>query len=193
MDISSLSPVARRLFGMIEFDEGEKMLAEIHKHPFGLFLIYFTGLSVTIALLIIFVVLPSFIRGDLLGAGFDIATVEPVMVALGGILALLALIITAIGAYLYTNNVILVTSEKLAQVLYRTLFDRKISQLSIGDVQDVTVTQKGILAHLFNYGTLIIETAGEQQNLTFTFTPEPYEVSKVIVNSHEENLKQYGN
>ncbi|MCA9344118.1 PH domain-containing protein, partial [Candidatus Saccharibacteria bacterium] len=72
-------------------------------------------------------------------------------------------------------------------------FNRKISQLSIGDVQDVTVTQKGVLAHLFNYGTLVIETAGEQQNYLFTYIPDPYKHSKLIVGAHEKNLVQYGN
>ena len=98
-----------------------------------------------------------------------------------------------ISAILFTNNVIYVTSEKLAQVLYITLFNRKISQLSIGDVQDVTVTQKGILAHMFNFGTLVIETAGEQQNYTFTYIPDPYKHSKLIVGSHERNLVEFGN
>jgi len=74
-------------------------------------------------------------------------------------------------------------------MLYKTIFDRKISQLGIGDVQDVTVTQKGIFARIFNYGTLVIETAGEQVNYIFTYTPRPYETAKQIVGSHENIVK----
>lgn len=96
------------------------------------------------------------------------------LLGLSFIALVLTLIGTLIGVFLYRSNVIYVTSEKIAQVLYTSLFNRKISQLSIGDVQDVTVTQKGILAHIFNYGVLVIETAGEQQNYTFTFVPDPY-------------------
>lgn len=103
------------------------------------------------------------------------------------------LAVMTIQAILYSNNVIFVTSEKIAQILYINLFNKKISQLSIGDVQDVTVTQKGILAHIFNYGTLVIETAGEQQNYNFTYIPEPYKNSKLIVGAHERNLVQFGN
>lgn len=97
------------------------------------------------------------------------------------------------AAIFYKSNVVLVTNEKLAQVLYKNLFHRRISKLSIGDVQDVTVIQKGVFAHLFNYGTLIVETAGEQQNYTFAFAPNPYESSKAIVMAHEDNLKRHGN
>ena len=194
MEPSKLSSVARRLFESIEFDQDEKLISEIRKHPFGLFVVYFTGMVVTASLFIIFIILPSFVlNNDAVSESVNTSNLNTILAIIGGILTLLSLVVTAIGAYLYQSNVVLVTSEKIAQVLYRSIFDRKISQLSIGDVQDVTVTKKGILANLFNYGTLVIETAGEQQNYTFTFTPDPYENAKKIVGAHEENLKRFGN
>jgi uncharacterized membrane protein YdbT with pleckstrin-like domain len=135
----------------------------------------------------------AFFKGSPLGVDIEVGSLRSVSIVVGMILTLLSLLITAIGAYLYQNNVVLVTNEKIAQILYKNLFDRKISQLSVGDVQDVTVTQKGLLARIFNFGTLVIETAGEQQNYTFTFTPNPYECGKAIVGAHEENLKLFGN
>src|SRR5690606_5340605 len=107
------------------------------------------------------------------GTGISGDSARSAIVLLGFLLVVGVVVMMTIQAVLYVNNVIFVTSDKIAQVLYVTLFNRKISQLSIGDVQDVTVTQKGILAHLFNYGTLVIETAGEQQNYTFTYIPDP--------------------
>jgi ABC-type multidrug transport system fused ATPase/permease subunit len=193
MDATKLSGIGRRLFNIIEFDENEQLKYEIRKHPFGLLVIYFTGLFVAGAIFLLLVVAPAFVAGDPVDIGFDLTNAKVILASLGGLLTVLAIIGTAIGAYLYQSNVVLVTSEKLAQVLYRTIFDRKISQLSIGDVQDVTVTQVGIFARIFNYGTLVVETAGEQQNYTFTYTPNPYIAAKAIVEAHEENLKQYGN
>lgn len=128
-----------------------------------------------------------------MGLGIELGSLRPILIAIGFLLTTFSLIGTAIGAYLYQANVVIVTSEKIAQLLYTTLFDRKISQLSIGDVQDVSVQQKGIFARIFNYGTLVVETAGEQNNYVFTFTPQPYETAKAIVGSHEENLKAFGN
>jgi hypothetical protein len=55
------------------------------------------------------------------------------------------------------------------------------------------VTQDGIFPRIFNYGTVVIETAGEQNNYIFTYTPFPYQVSKDIVGAHERNLQRYGN
>lgn len=193
MDSSRLSHRARKFFNMIEFDENEQLICEIRKHPFGLFIIYVTGVMIA---LIIFAVLLGTVYvfdADTLGVGIDIGAFKTILIFLGFLLTILTLVGTIIGAYLYESNVVIVTSEKLAQLLYKTIFDRKISQLSIGDVQDVTVTQKGVFARIFNYGTLVIETAGEQENYNFTYTPRPYETAKMIVGSHEENLKRYGN
>jgi uncharacterized membrane protein YdbT with pleckstrin-like domain len=193
MNPDNLSTNGRVLFQLIEFDQEEQLLREIRKHPIGLFIIYATGLTIAVLLFAIFTIGGTVLDSDSLGLGIDIAQFRSIIIFIGLLLAVLSTGITLIAAYLYKHNVMLVTTEKIAQVLYRTLFDRKISQLSIGDVQDVTVTQKGVLARLFNFGTIVIETAGEQQNYRFTYTPDPYQASKAIVSAHELNLKQFGN
>lgn len=193
MDINNLSARAKKFFGFIEFDENEELVWEIRKHPFGLFLIYLTGSIVTLVIFTFLVLGGLSNNTDILGLGIDFGSIRTTMVGIGFLLSVMSVGATLLGAFLYQSDVVLVTSEKIAQLLYATLFNKKISQLSIGDVQDVTVTQKGIFAHLFNYGTLVIETAGEQQNYTFTYTPKPYEASKAIVGAHERNLAAYGN
>lgn len=194
MNPDNLSSNAKRVFKLIEFDENEELICEIRKHPFGLFIIYFIGSFVALTLLAITIVLSVLSQGDPLETGTQISgSAQSVIVLVGGTLLLVTLVMTAIAAYLYRSDVVLVTSEKISQFLHKTIFDRKISQLSIGDVQDVTVTQNGLFARIFNFGTLVIETAGEQQNYTFPYTPDPYERSKDIVGAHERNLVQYGN
>jgi len=187
-----LSPQGRKHFSMIEFDEEEVMVTEIRKDPFGLFLIIFTGLIVLI-LSLVAVSFLSTVDFSSFAPGANTDGIKKVLSLIGILFAMAAVVGTYIGAFLYKNNVIYVTSEKIAQVLYTSIFSRKLSQLSIGDVQDVTVSQKGILPHIFDYGTLVIETAGEQQNYTFSYVPDPYKVSQAIVGAHERNLTLYGN
>lgn len=192
---SKLSHIGRKYFKFIEFDKDEQLITEIRKHPIGLFFIYLTGCSIALVFAILLYVIgfSSGFSSAFDGTGISGDTARSVIALLGFIFIVGAVVVMTIQAILYVNNVIFVTSEKIAQVLYITLFNRKISQLSIGDVQDVTVTQKGVLAHLFNYGTLVIETAGEQQNYTFTYIPDPYTYSRAIVSSHEVNLTKFGN
>lgn len=193
IDESQLSPSARQAFKLIEFDKNEVLLCEVRKHWFGLFVIYAVGTFIALVLLVTAFGAALLTKDTDLGTGIDISSLQMPIILLCFLTALLVAVGTAIGAYLYKSNVILVTSEKLAQLLNVSLFNRKISQLSIGDVQDISVRQKGIFPHLFKYGTIVIETAGEQQNYTFTYTPFPYETAKMIVGAHEENLKLYGN
>lgn len=188
--MSNLSHVGKKYFHLIEFDDDEELLAEIRKHPFGLFIILASGLFIALT---VFAATVAFASSSFLeSVGFG-GTSNSVVVFVGFIFAVIVAVGTLIFAELYRNNVVYVTNEKIAQILYITLFNRKISQLNIGDVQDVTVSQRGIFQHLFNFGTLVVETAGEQQNYTFTYTPKPYETSKTIIMAHENNVKLYGN
>lgn len=191
---AKLSGPAQRLMERIEFDANEKLICEVRKHPFGMFIIIFGGIALAFATLIATSVVSGYLSNNagLLGAGAG-SLLSPIVMIVGIVFAGLIGLGTLVGMYIYENDVMLVTSEKLAQMIYKSIFNRNISQLSIGDVQDVNVNQKGIFAHLFNYGTIVIETAGEQQNYNFTFARHPYKCGKDIVNAHETNLSLHGN
>jgi uncharacterized membrane protein YdbT with pleckstrin-like domain len=182
---------AQKYLNLIEFDAEESVVCTIKKHPIGLLSIYFTGLLVTMSVIII---------GIMFGGMFVSATesevpewAETVIYVVSALVGITALAMTYIAAYIYQHNVIIVTSDKIVQILYKNIVDRKVSQLSLGDLQDVTVDQTGIFARLFHYGTLVIETAGEQNNFSFSYAPYPYECAKDIVGSRESSIKKYGN
>ena len=192
MHQSKLSTIGKRLFEVIEFDSNEELLAEVRKHSFGLWIIYASG--TVIAALVLFAAMALILLLQNASSATTVSDSVQLTILVGSVvIGLFVLGATFIAGYLYRSNVILLTNEKLAQVLYKSLFNRKISQLSIGDVQDVTVVQNGIFARSFNFGTIVIETAGEQQNYTFTYAINPYESAKLIVGAHERNLEKYGN
>lgn len=195
MNPDNLSPSGKKFFCRVEFDQNEVLIREVRKHPFGLFLILAGGILGFIATVLVLIVGGATYNFDGIREIFGLSTssMQALTVSVGFFMAVFVVLLTTVAAYLYTNNVVLVTSEKITQQLYLSLFNRKISQLSIADVQDVTVRQQGIFAHIFNYGTLTIETAGEQSNYTFTFTPDPYEVGKDLVGAHERDAAIHGN
>lgn len=195
MEPNQLSAVGKSLLNRIEFDNNEKIHLEVRKHPVGLFLIYMGGLLSILAIFSIMVIGAAAYDFSTVGTDVGIAgsSLQALIIAAGFFLTVFAVVITAVAAFIYTHNVLIVTSEKIAQQIYISLFNKKISQLSIADVQDSTVRQDGIIAHIFNYGTVIIETAGEQSNYTFTFAPNPYDVSKALTGAHEADVAQHGN
>ncbi len=190
---SNLSGIGRRFFELIEFDEDEQLITEIRKHPFGLAITYITGGLVIAAILLIAAVLVSSSSVNSVTGMVGGGNLDALVIIAATVLVLLTAGVTIIGAILYESNVVFVTNEKIAQVLYTSIFNRKISQLNIGNVQDVTVDQNGFFARIFDYGTLTIETAGEQVNYVFTFAPKPYLCARHIISAHEAYEEKYGN
>jgi len=188
-----LSKVGRSLFKYVEFDDNETILTEIRKHSFGLFIIIFTGLGIALILMVVLTTLALNINSFGIGAEGDSNSFGGILIGIGLLLSLLALIITGVTAILYRLNVVYITSEKIAQVDYASIFNRRINQLNIGKVEDVTITQHGMFAYIFNYGGLLVETAGELPNKVFSYVPRPNEKSQIIIDAHEKYVEKYGN
>lgn len=177
---------------LIEFDADEKIICEIRKHYFGFILIYLAGALIAGIISVAGALGSVWIRDNVASSSSLASNGELIMLA-SIIISVAVLAVTILYAYIFGNNVVLLTTEKVAQILYKSLFHRKVSQLNISDVQDVTVSQTGIFAHFFNYGTLVIETAGEQQNYTFSYAPKPHDCAKQIISARETNVKFFGN
>jgi len=188
-----LSALGKSLFKYVEFDDSETILVEIRKHPFGMFIIALTGAAIALVIVAVLILLSMNLDSLGIDSGGDTSTFRGIMIAVGLILAILTIIATGITAILYRLNVVYVTSEKIAQVNYLSLFNRVVNQLNIGKVEDITISQKGVLAYLFNYGSLQIETAGELPNPQFTYVPNPHEKSQIVIDSHEKYVERYGN
>jgi hypothetical protein len=174
----------KRLFdptGKVEgLTSDETMVADVRRHPFGLFLLYiqiFVGLG--LALLLCGVFLPSL--SDTLGV--DIGTLNSIAAAFTLFVIVFGLIFLVLATRIYKGNQLIITDKNVTQVLQIGLFDRKVSELSMANVEDVTAQQRGIFPTLFNFGTLRIETAGEQNNFIFTYCPNPNAYAKAILDS----------
>lgn len=106
-------------------------------------------------------------------------------VIMGGVLiSILALLFTYIPVWMKSQEQLVITDEAVLQILQMSLFNDKVSQLSLQHVADVSVRQ-GFWGNTFNYGTITIETPGEQRNYEFSFLAEPNEVSRLILETHE--------
>ena len=193
MHQNDLSAPARTLFGMIEFDDKEQLICEIRKHPFGLTLIYLGGFGVAAFIVLLAVAGAALLPTSLEGVSNDLGSARPLIILAGILIGGFITLITFAAAYIYRRNIIIVTNQKISQMLQKSLITRKVSQLSIGDVQDVTIHQDDLFARMFHYGTMVIETSGEQANYTFTYIPNPYQAAKDIVGAHEADLALHGN
>lgn len=96
--------------------------------------------------------------------------------------ALLIWIAIYIGWVDYYLDVWMVTNERVVEIKQNALFNRQISELDLGMVEDVSAKVVGFWGTFLNYGTIFVQTAGTTEMFEFLRIPEPYEVQKIVLN-----------
>lgn len=90
-------------------------------------------------------------------------------------------------------NVNIVTDERVFDVDFLNLVYREISDANLDQIQDVTVRVGSPIRTLFNYGDVLIQTAGEVPNIEFEAVPHPDRVAKILrelrIEEEEEKLE----
>lgn len=92
-------------------------------------------------------------------------------------------------------DIIFITNERIINVAQEGLLSRQTSELDMRQIENVSAEINGLLQSFFNYGLLIIETAGKGtggDNLrpgmkgyfTVTDVPDPNQLARTILEFH---------
>jgi len=139
----------------------------VHRHPIGIIMIYIEALVGVGAVVALLILLSPSVLQNLSGQAYTL--MMGIIILAIGLVAMILLLAT----YIYRQSRLVVSDKSLIQVIQRGLFIRKISRLSMSNVQDVQADHEGFLATIFNFGTLTVETAGEEDNFIFPLCPTP--------------------
>lgn len=91
-----------------------------------------------------------------------------------------------VATYIYVNfitwyfNISLVTDIRVMEVELESLIFKDVSVTKLSLVQDVSYEQIGVIRSFFNFGDVLIQTAGTIDNFTFESVPEPEKVVHII-------------
>jgi hypothetical protein len=166
--------------------EGEQVLCEIKRHPIGIIYVYVGLIGMLLAAaIVLFVIAPS-------AFGSGRSDITGLSTAIFFILAVFALVFAFIANYIYWGNRWIVTSDSITQLEQISLFNKHASQLSLRNAEDISSIKKGILQHMFNYGSIKAETPNERTRFLFTYCPDPDKHAQLIINAHEQ-LTMQGN
>lgn len=77
-------------------------------------------------------------------------------------------------------NIYIVTNRRIIDIDFVNLLYKEFSEAPISRIQDLSYQTKGILGTMFNYGNVLIQTAGEVPNFIFESVPKPSGVVDVI-------------
>jgi len=176
MDISSAFP---------HLDENEQVVLVLRKHPLVLlkmalqgFLMFFLPPVLYLAVLIFSPAILEFSEGSLV----------PYLAVLGASLYYLFL-----WLFLYIHwlefylDVWVVTNERVINVDQRRLFSRRVSEVRLAQVQDITSEVEGFLHTFFKFGDIDLQTAAEENKFTFKNISNPDNVRETILKLMEKN------
>ena len=180
----SQNPPQSALHPMVVLRPGERVICEIKRHPFGILSAYFSGAIAIIAVFTLAIVAPSYLEQSGATNLAGPALLAAIILSIGIVCGLW------IATSIYWQNRWIVTDDSVTQIIQDGLFGRRTSQLSMENLEDVTVDQHGIIQSMFNFGTLKAETAGERSKFVFPFCPNPNAYARKILEVHEAFLHQ---
>jgi hypothetical protein len=166
----------------LSMNPGEKVILEAHRHWVNIAPFF----ASTVLVVAIGFMLIGYVGGNPEGAerlfpGLTLAIVTP-LVALLDVIA----VVTLFFAYaVYRQNKIVLTNMHFIQITQTGLFGRTLSKLSLDELQDVRGSRKGVFGTIFNYGEILIETAGNEENFFFRPAPDPLNIAEQINDTHE--------
>ena len=168
-------------------EPGENILTVVHRSVIGLVGIYLVAI---VAVAAIFGLLLALSPGTFDTSSPTISGSLSAIIVLGAVLLVLILFT---ATYVYRQSRLLITDKSLVQIMQKTLFSRKVSRLSMSNVEDVNEEQRGIISSIFNYGTMTVQTAGTEDNFVFTLCPNPTKLADRIIEARQayaEKLKE---
>ena len=109
----------------------------------------------------------------------SLATINSGILILG-VFQLLALTVFFVAVLDFYFDIVIVTDRRLVDIDQEQLFYRRISELALEDVEDVTSIIQGFLPTIFNYGDILIQTAGAEENFRMLNVRYPREISAIV-------------
>lgn len=175
-----------RQFPHLNLSQGEYVISAVQRHPIGLLSIWIVvGLAVLMvaaipALLIFSGVTPFDITEKLVMNGTVVLLLVIALLLLGGVVA----------TVVYQANRFYLTNESVIQHIQTSLFSRKDQTISLGNIEDASYRQQGILQTLLNYGSIRLSTEGEETTYRFAFVANPERQVKLL-NDAVESFKNF--
>lgn len=94
---------------------------------------------------------------------------------------LLILPFFTVGFIDYYYDLFIVTDRRLLDIDQNSLFARKINELALEQVEDVSAETNGVFRSLFDYGDITVQSAGAKDKFIFNGILHPREVTEIVL------------
>lgn len=89
-------------------------------------------------------------------------------------------------SYILVNFIIwyftvsIVTTERILDIDFINLLHKKVAETRLSKVEDVTQRSGGFFEAFFDYGNVLVQTAGTEANFIFASVPRPQQVVRIV-------------
>ncbi len=81
---------------------------------------------------------------------------------------------------MYTMDIWVVTNQRIIDSTQNGFFNRTVSEISLGNIQDISTVVMGAIPTTMNYGDIEVQSAGAQDHFDFKQVPNPQGVKEII-------------
>jgi uncharacterized membrane protein YdbT with pleckstrin-like domain len=188
----NLAGVPDEFMNLFEHDPSEVIMLQATRHAVGVIAIFaMAGVAAFLVLAMYMFVISDSSFFNSIGMNADNVGAIGALVMI--ILMVLIVGVSLLAATVYKKSRLILTNQKVVLIQYHSLIAREVSQLNIGEVEDVNVSQPSIFDRIFKTGRITIETSGEQNNYVLTQVEKPFEFAKQTIQMHEGSIAEYGN
>jgi len=89
-------------------------------------------------------------------------------------------------------DITIITNDRMVDVEQSSLFGRTVAEVDLYQIQDAASVVNGVFPSLFNYGDVVVQTAGSVPKFTLHNVPRPHEVRQMLLDFSSAD-KQYHN
>lgn len=175
-----------RKYPQLNLSEGEYVISAVRRHPVGVIYIWAV---VVLAVMTVFAIpfimtatgsIPFTLSGEALTSGFVVLFLVILLLLLSGMVA----------TVVYDANRFYLTNESVTQYIQTGLFSKKNQTISLGNIEDASYNQKGIVQTILNYGSIRLSTEGEETTYRFSFVADPQKQTRLL-NDAIESFKNF--
>jgi hypothetical protein len=175
-----------RLTNFIQQKSYEHIVQKLRRHPFTyLPTLFFFALLLAIPPLLYLMLQNLFPQ-----------ILETALVQILGIL-FFSIYYLSIALFFYTSfitfylDLLIITNDRLIDINQDNLFSRRISEMDLHQVEDVTSEVRGFFPSLFNYGTLTIQNASAVVKFIVPSVKNPSKLRDMILTLADEDRKYH--
>lgn len=165
-------------------DENEPILIFLHRHVISFI--------IPVAIFIILALLPAFFKLVISKDPFAIAISLDARLLITVFVSMYYLMLVGyiFGEWIsYYYDILIVTKSTVIDIKQNNLFNREITHLHLRQVEDISSEIKGFMPTLFNYGDIIIQSAGAQEHTLIKAIPNPQKVAAMVLQLHKDFIE----